>query len=252
MFLNYRYYQRTKSLGSAHKLKVYKPKTRNLSLIFTAVALILLQAACTKTVTVTGTLPTPLVERVPANVGVYYSDEFKSFEHKETMPESGTYEIDFGSQNLKFFRNLVNALFTDVTEVNARELPVEQQGTFDAVLVPKIVKYGFLVPAISTLTFYEASIEYQITLVDNEGNDLGNWKIVGYGKAEGELFGAGKAVGEATMLAIRDGGARIATEVTPRIATLLSNKEMSNRELSGSDGSESPESEAENTGEMDR
>ena len=226
VFLNYRCWQTTKSLESTNKLKVDKSKTGLLSLICSAAVLILLQAACTKTVTVTGTLPTPLVERIPANVGVYYSDEFKSFEHKEAMPESGTYQIDFGSQNLKFFRNLVNALFTDVTEVSSPDLSAEQKREFDAVLLPKIVKYGFLVPAISTLTFYEASIEYQIVLVDNEGNDLGAWKIVGYGKAEAELFGASDAIGEATMLAIRDGGARITTEVIPNIATLLSDKEL--------------------------
>ena len=40
------------------------------------------------------------------------------------------------------------------------------------------------------------------------------------------------------MLAIRDGGARIATEVIPNIATLLSDKELW-------------EPEAENAGEMD-
>ena len=225
--MNYRCWQTTRSLGSTNKLKVDKAKARRLSLICSTAVLILLQAACTTTVTVTGTLPTPLVERIPANVGVYYSDEFKSFAHKESMPESGTYEIYFGSQNLSFFRNLVNALFTDVTEVSSPDLSAEQKGEFDAVLLPKIVKYGFLVPAISTLTFYEASIEYQIVLVDNEGNDLGPWKIVGYGKAEGQLFRTGDAVREATMLAIREGGVRIATEVMPDIAVLLSDKELS-------------------------
>ena len=227
MFLNYLCCQRLKSLGFLNKRKVDKPKVRLFSLICSAAALILLHAACTKTVTVTGALPTPLVERIPANLGVYYSDEFKFFEHKEAMPESGTYEINLGSHNLRFFRNLVNALFTNVTEVSSPDLSAEQKEGFDAVLLPKIVKYGFLVPAISTLTFYEASIEYQIVLVDSEANDLGMWKIVGYGKAEAELFGASEAIEEATMLAIRDGGVRIATEVMPDIAALLSDKELS-------------------------
>jgi hypothetical protein len=110
-----------------------------------------------------------------------------------------------------------------VIEVNQ---PSAQEGDdLDAILIPEIVKYGFLVPTVSTLTFFEASIEYQITVLDRAGKDLGKLRIVGYGKAEGAMFGSGEAVGEATMLAIRDGGARIATELSPRIAALLAASE---------------------------
>ena len=208
--------------GQCAKSMKHLSKTTTTRLLWmgaTAV-LVMLQAGCfTTSVTVAGSLPTPLVKRIPANIGIYYSDEFKSFEHKEALPESGSYRIDLGDQNLGFFRNLLGAMFEEVVEVNQTTTP--EGSDLDAILIPEIIKYGFLVPSVSTLTFYEASIEYQITLLDSDGNDLGKLRIVGYGKAEGTIFGGGEAVGEATMLAIRDGGARIATELSPRIAALL-------------------------------
>ena len=217
--MNYQRGQWTKCLEFLFKIKAMR-----LLSVSAALALVMLQAGClTRSVTVAGSLPTPLVQRIPASIGIYYSDEFKSFEHKEALPESGSYRIDLGGQNLDFFRNLLGAMFAEVIEVNQ---PSAQEGDdLDAILIPEIVKYGFLVPTVSTLTFFEASIEYQITVLDRAGKDLGKLRIVGYGKAEGAMFGSGEAVGEATMLAIRDGGARIATELSPRIAALLAASE---------------------------
>jgi hypothetical protein len=104
-----------------------------------------------------------------------------------------------------------------VTVLDSPQLSDQQREIIDAVLVPEIVDYQFLVPEISTLSFYEASIEYRLVLNDPDGAGIGEWKVIGYGKAEAAMFGAGEAVGEATMQAIRDGGARIATEVAPEM-----------------------------------
>lgn len=202
-------------------------KTMRLLTVSAALVLLMLQSGCfTRSVTVAGSVPTPLVERIPASIGIYYSYEFKSFKHKEALPDSGSYLIDLGGQNLDFFRNLLGAMFAEVIEVN--QPSVQEGDELDAILIPEIVKYGFLVPSVSTLTFFEASIEYQITVLDRAGQELGKLRIVGYGKAEGSMFGSGDAVGEATMLAIRDGGARIATELSPRIAALLADSEETN------------------------
>ena len=81
-------------------------------------------------------------------------------------------------------------------------------------LVPEIVKYGFLTPNVSGLKFYSASIHYRMSLYNNHNEKLGEWTIVGYGKSERTLFGTTESLGEATVLAIRDGGARIAIEMT--------------------------------------
>jgi hypothetical protein len=57
-------------------------------------------------------------------------------------------------------------------------------------------------------------------MIDMAGNQLADWTVVGYGKSEGGAFGGDDALGEATMLAIRDGGARISIGLTnqPEVA----------------------------------
>ena len=174
--------------------------------------LVLVQS-CTTSVLVEGSVPTPLVDKIPVRIGIYYSEEFRNFRHREEIQEAGTWDIDLGSQNLSFFSNLMGSLFTTVAEVQEPPLTAEEMAELDGIIVPKIAKYGFLTPSISGLKFYSASIEYRIALYDKEGQKIGDWNIVGYGKSEGGMFSADEAINEATVLAIRDGGARIAIEL---------------------------------------
>ncbi|XOV87681.1 MAG: hypothetical protein ACFHX7_22455 [Pseudomonadota bacterium] len=189
---------------------------------------------CTTSVTVQGTVPTPLVAQLPARVGVYYSPDFKSFRHEEVIEQRGTFKVDIGAQNLIFFENLMQAMFESVRVLNAAvPTPAEAAG-LDGVIVPEILKYGFLAPSISGLNFYSASIHYRISLFDMSGNKLGEWTLVGYGKAEGGVFKGDDALGEATLLAIRDGGARIAIDLPaePVVAQWL--QQISRKRATGS------------------
>ena len=193
---------------------------------FLVMAMLLFLPSCTTSVVVEGTVPTPLVSVIPARVGVYYSDEFRNFMHEEVIRDSGSWRIDLGKQNLGFFQNLTKSLFTGVQEVDQSVLTTEEIGNLndvfvsseemknlDGVFVPTIKKYGFLTPSISGLKFYSASIEYSVAMFNKVGAKIGDWSIVGYGKSEGGMFSSDDAVNEATVLAIRDGGARIAIEL---------------------------------------
>ncbi len=173
----------------------------------------LLIGGCTTSVTVEGTIPTPLVAKIPVNVGVYYSDDFKKFRHEENIRQNGNWKVDMGDQNLLFFRNLMTAVFDNVTEVGEPQVGGGSLEGLDGILVPEIVKYGFLTPNVSGLKFYSASIHYRMSLYNRQNEKLGEWTIVGYGKSERTLFGTTESLSEATMLAIRDGGARIAIEM---------------------------------------
>lgn len=175
--------------------------------------MILVVPACTTNVVVEGTVPSPLVVKIPARVGVYYSEDFRNFRYQEAIREAGTWNIDLGAQNLSFFRNLTSALFTSVQEVREPPLTTEEMRDLDGIMIPYIEKYGFLTPSISGLKFYSASIEYRIVLYNKTGKKIGDWNIVGYGKSEGGMFTGDEAINEATVLAIRDGGARIAIEL---------------------------------------
>ncbi len=186
---------------------------RSLAGIVTAMVLGWTLSGCTTSVVVEGSVPTPLVAKIPARVGVYYSDEFRNYRYQEVIRDSGTWNIDLGSQNLTFFDNLLETLFESVAEIPEPPLTREEMASLDGVFIPRIEKYGFLTPGISGLKFYSASIEYRIALYDKAGQKVGDWNIIGYGKSEGGMFTADEAINEATVLAIRDGGARIAIEL---------------------------------------
>ena len=176
---------------------------------FLLVIALLLQG-CVTSIVVEGTVPTPLVSKIPARIGIYYSEEFRKFKHKEMIRESGGWNIDLGTQNLVFFKNLTRSLFADVLEIQEPFPELNKRDSLDGILIPSITKYGFLTPTVSGLKFYSASIEYKIEMFDRSDSKIGDWSIVGYGKSEGGMFSADEAVNEATVLAIRDAGARIA------------------------------------------
>ncbi|MFT7468215.1 MAG: hypothetical protein ACI8PP_001461 [Candidatus Pseudothioglobus sp.] len=182
-------------------------------------------ASCTTSVTVEGSSPTPLVKKIPARIGVYYSDAFKTFRHDEKIERSGSWVIDFGVQNLSFFRNLTSAMFNEVVEVNKSPVDAAMMPGLEGILVPEIQKFGFLTPGVSGLNFYSASVHYRMSLYNAKRQKVSEWSVVGYGKSEASVFGSKEALNEATMLAIRDGGARIAVEFSdqPGVNTWVQN-----------------------------
>lgn len=182
-------------------------------------ACLILSAGCTTNVEVKGSLPTPLVKKLPLNMGVYYPPEFRNFTHREKIFEQGTWTVDMGTQNLEFFRGMFAAMFDQVVEIQDLDIPSgDEVGTgtvsvpenLDGIIIPEIAKYGFLTPKISGLNFFSASIHYRISIYDKTGNLAVNWVVVGYGKSPTSMFGSSEALNDATILAIRDGGARIA------------------------------------------
>ena len=179
--------------------------------------IILVFPACTTSVVVEGSVPTPLVPKMPVRMGVHFSEEFRNFRHQEQLPDGSTWDINMGSQNLRFFRKLVDALFTSAREVGKPPLaPTEMQG-LDGIFVPRVEEYGFLAPAVSGMNFYAASIEYRILMYNGAGKRVGEWQVIGYGRsAGGAVTGDGRAINEATVQAIRDGSARIALELASR------------------------------------
>ena len=200
--------------------------------------MLLFLQSCTTSVVVEGTVPTPLVSVIPARMGVYYSDEFRRFKHEEVLRDSGGWHIDLGKQNLRFFQNLTKSLFAEIQEVHQPPLTTEEMRDLDGVFIPSIEKYGFLTPSISGLKFYSASIEYRVAMYDKVGAKIGDWNIVGYGKSEGGLFSSDEAINEATVQAIRDGGARIAIELIdqPAVQAWLQSRHESYEPSAGPPG----------------
>ena len=82
-----------------------------------AVFALLMLVACGHNIVVEGTIPTPRIAALPVNVGIHYSEEFRSFEHKEVIEDIGSWKISLGEQNYVFFRTLMETMFETTQEV---------------------------------------------------------------------------------------------------------------------------------------
>ena len=190
------------------------------------IGMLLMLASCMTNVVVKGSVPTPLVEKMPVKVAIYYDESFKNFVHSESLDDEGKWQVELGNQNLEFFRNLMTAMFETVVEVESPDIFVGDEVQFDGIIIPRIEKYGFLTPNISGLNFFSASIHYQLILLGTENEPLTDYTVVGYGKSESGVLNAGFALGQATMHAIRDGGTRISTEfkLVPAVSEWVNEK----------------------------
>jgi|TARA_B110000914_G_C15425578_1_gene428766 hypothetical protein len=182
-------------------------------------ALCTLLASCTHTLTVTGRIPTPLIEPFPVSIGLIVPAEFSTYIYREKLPRGGgDWTVGLGALQDAFFTTLFDSVFQRVQRVS---LPVCEQidapnapglGCPDGYLRITLLEYAFLPPELSGLKFFSASTKYQLELMDAGGAVRDTWVVVGYGKNEGGGFQATDALNAASVDAIRDAGARVALD----------------------------------------
>jgi len=176
----------------------------------------LLMSACSTSVQVAGDVPTLLVPALSRHVTYVEPRNLVAYIHEEKLPRGSEWTIALGQMNQVFFRQLMASMFTTVTRIETVEpgvLPAVEGEDHDGMIRIDLVEYGFLTPELSGLNFYSASAKYRVVLANASSQSLGVWQVVGYGKAEAGAFQAGEAINAATVMAIRDAGARIALEL---------------------------------------
>ncbi|MBT8145125.1 MAG: hypothetical protein KJO55_10510 [Gammaproteobacteria bacterium] len=188
--------------------------------------LTILLCACSTTVPPTDTeFPTPLVEDLPAAVGIYYDDELRNFTYNETVSDGTSWTIELGQSNLRLFDRLLGAMFDRTVQLRSID-DVRNDPTLDGVIRPVLEEYAFLTPNELGSRFYAVSIRYRIYLYDNQGNEIADWPINAYGQSRAAVLNAGRMrVGplqDATNLAMRDAaaGAIILLREQPEIMAL--------------------------------
>ena len=196
-------------------------------------------------------VPSPLVQPLDVHMGVYFDDQLKNYVHEEELEDYGDYRIDIGESQVPVFRQVFHAMFDRVVEVtqestaedatatsgasstpaSVRFRPVAGSGApVDAILAPSIDEVQFAIPDQTGGEFYEVWIKYKLKLHGADGALLGEWPLIGYGKANQRNYGAIDqreiALNEATIWALRDAAAWLSfqfsgqAEVQTWLATL--------------------------------
>ena len=82
--------------------------------------------------------PRPLVEVIDMDMGVYLSEELRTYVHIEEIDMYGEWEVKLGLVQPLIFNNTLSGMFMTVKEV---ESPTVAHPELDAVLVPTIVDF---------------------------------------------------------------------------------------------------------------
>ncbi len=188
---------------------------------FAALATMILLSACSATrLTTQAQLPPPLIDKLPARVGIYYSKEFSEFIHKETRGQID-YEVTLGPAHVTNLNWLLQAMFVDLVPVADPTRVADITPSLVMVLEPKFEEYSFLTPNDIAGDAYIVTIRYLLTLYDGSGGRVDSFTFTGYGREKARTLANKEPLAVATQRAMRDAGAKVAVEFTDQESVRL-------------------------------
>ena len=168
-----------------------------------------LLSACANNVIVTGKIPAPLIERLPLQAKMVYSDEFKRYSYEEEEKGRGLRSIAFGEAQITLFDSIFGAL---LTLVNSESIEPELLAKrLDMTITPTLLDFQYSAPRETRQNIYEIWLKYRLQVSGINDEEVADFVIKGYGKTPTALLkSADEAFYSATNIALRDAGAQIA------------------------------------------
>jgi len=164
---------------------------------------------CSKEIVVESTFPEPVIDSLPLDAGVNYTEALENYDYVEDLPNDIEWSITLGEANVRMFDAAFGALFRNV-------VPVEQPGgagppfdTLDIVIEPRLEAFEFSLPRQSRSDQYAVWIKYNLAVYEPDGQFITNWPVSAYGQADSQLFRGGGAMKAAVVRAMRDAIANI-------------------------------------------
>ncbi len=193
-----------------------------------AAGAVLTLAGCGGDIAIVHQFPVPLIEPLPAHVGVYYEDDIRFFQFMDKTSDGATWSVDFGDANIRMLNNVLGAMFSETSEVGDPSLTTEALPGVDAIIAPKIVEYAFLTPAEQGSKFFAVSIRYRLDVHQPDGTLTGSWLVNAYGKSRSQLLQGEESLAEATRFAMRDAAAALSEQYKdrPELAALYPEEEQ--------------------------
>jgi hypothetical protein len=177
----------------------------------TAVLSALALGGCSSAVVVDSRFPTPLVEPLPARVGLLFSDDLYDYIHTEALPQQSTWTIDLGDANVAMLEPLLQTMFEEARTIDDLPLSPSDRASLDGVIEPALEKFEFDIPFGERDEFVEVWMQYRLIVYRPDGEIAAEWPVSGYGKFEtgGKRV---EAVEQAAIFAMREVGATISTK----------------------------------------
>jgi hypothetical protein len=148
-------------------------------------------------------LPTPLVDRIPARAAVYYPKELRERAHSEER-RNIKYSIALGGASVATLDRGMDALFQDVARVADREAIPALQPQARLAVVPWLDEFSFVTPQETASKDYSVTIRYRFELLDPRGATVDELTLTGFGNAPQAQLSAASPLTAATQFALRD------------------------------------------------
>ena len=157
----------------------------------------------------TDTVPVPLIEQLPLRVGVYYSPEFRSYAAREERWNT-KWEVTLGPAHVTQIDRLAKAMFA--TTVPVADLTKPPEPALNMIIEPRFEEFAFVTPRDAGAQLFAVTIRYRVNIYDGAARLVDSLVYTGYGnEAAGGLSSSAPLV-VATSKAMRDAGAKFATE----------------------------------------
>jgi hypothetical protein len=156
-------------------------------------------------------IPEPLVAKVPVSVALFMPQEFSQYVHIEER--WGTdWNIEIGKAQTQAISQLMNAMFDRVIPVDSLNAGAQLDSGISAILEPSVEEYAFVTPRDAGSPFFAVSIKYRVNVYLPDGKLADSWGFTGYGTAPAGGLSNTEPLVNATALAMRDAGAKLAVE----------------------------------------
>lgn len=170
-----------------------------------ALAGLLALAGCNGTANIVIEHPLPEVVSEPVNMHatLVFDQQFMTY---VARPNAKT-TIDIGQAHAELLRKAFRGLFSQVKVVFSRE---EVRPSTNIVIIPSVREVQISVPSESYLNVYEVWIKYNLDIETPDGQPIDSWFLPAYGKTpDSMLLSRSEAIEQATIVAIRDAGAKL-------------------------------------------
>ena len=154
--------------------------------------------------------PTPLVDALPLDAGLYLDSELRQYVHKEKRWNID-WQVALGEAAIAHANRMAKATFRTVREVKTLNAPGEPAVAL--VLAPRVEEFAFVTPRDAGGSLYQVTLRFRMNVHDAQGRLVDSLVYTGYGATgSGSGLGSTGPLTAATELALRDAGAKFLTE----------------------------------------
>jgi hypothetical protein len=161
-------------------------------------------------------LPKPLIEPIPASVGLVIPGDMQNYTHKETR-WGVNWEVALGPGHARLMRDIFNDAFTHVEEfkdVDAARSATDLKALFE----PRIDQYSFVTARETGGRYYAVTIRYRVNLYTPQGEKFDSFTLTGYGNALAKGMSSSKPLARASIAAMRDAAAKFLVQFPDQAA----------------------------------